>query len=116
MVGLARTIGATLVAIGLVAVLIFAAQIVSDREYAKAALRLERSPGNIIYEARYGVAFIKRALLVCGGAAGVLVALNGTTFLLLGSVAARQQASEARTTAADAKTHTAIEVQRDRMA
>jgi hypothetical protein len=107
MVGLTRTMGATLVAIGLVAVLVFATHIVRDKEYAKAALLLARNPGNIIYEARYGVAFIKRALLVSGGAAGVLVALNGTTFLLLGSLAARQKASEVRTRAADARTYSA---------
>jgi hypothetical protein len=94
MVRTVRTVGATLIVIGLVAAVVFAVYVVGDREYGTAALLLERNPGNVMYEARYGGAFIKRALLVSGAVAGVLVALNGTTLLLLGHLAARFNATE----------------------
>lgn len=90
-----KVVGAALGAIGLATVIVFGVYVVRDEEYARAALLAERNPGNIIYEARYGAASLKRALLICGAAAGALLTLNGITFLLLGAIAARQGAGEA---------------------
>lgn len=89
-------------AIGLAAFTAFAFYVVRDEEYAKAALLLERNPGNVMYEARYGAAFVKRALLISGAVAGGLLALNGTTFLLIGKLAARGK------TESDAGSHRSI--------
>jgi len=94
MAGAARAAGAILLIVGLTAMVGFSTYVLRDHEYAKAVLLRERNPGNVLYEARYGAAFFKRVVLVSGAVAGALVTLHGTTFLLLGALAARRRKSD----------------------
>jgi len=88
---MAKIAGTLLVALGLAALIGFGWQAYTDEDYAKAALLLERNPGNVLYEAKFGEVRIKRAFLLLFAGGGGLVALNGVTLFLVGVVGAKQQ-------------------------
>jgi hypothetical protein len=90
MMTIAKIAGALLAAAGLAALIGFGVTARNDEEYAKAAVLLERNPGNVLYEAKFGGAQIKRAFLISASAGGGLLALNGVTLFLVGVVGARR--------------------------
>ena len=92
----AKTVGMILLAVGLAALIGFSAYVVRDEQFSKAALLKERNPGNVLYESQYFVAATIRVFLIAGAVGGALLALNGATLLLVGSVAARQDMVAAR--------------------
>ena len=81
--GVALLLGGLLLAVWL-SVAIF-----RDEDYAKAAMLMERNPGNVLYESKYFVAAVWRAIRVGVAMSGALVALNGATLFLIGVVAER---------------------------
>jgi hypothetical protein len=85
--------GGLLVALGLVVLVLSFAALRRDRDsYGHAALAAERNIGNVMYEAEFGKARVRRAFEVVGAAFGILFALNGATLVALGVVAARRVA------------------------
>ena len=82
-------IGGILVVLGLVVALGFLVAIQRDDAYAKAAMASARNPGNVMYEAEFRGAQVRRGFEVMGVAVGVLLAINGATLVALGAVAAR---------------------------
>jgi hypothetical protein len=87
-------IGGILVVLGLAVALGFLLAIQRDDGYAKAALASARNPGNVMYEAEFGAARVRRGFQLGGVITGVLLGVNGSTLLGLGIVASRQQRSE----------------------
>ena len=87
-------IGGILVVVGLVVALGFLVAIQRDDAYTKAAMASERNPGNVMYEAEFGAARVRRGFQVGGLIAGGLLGLNGSTLLGLGIVASRSQRSD----------------------
>ena len=77
---------------GLVLAVWLAVAIFRDEEYAKAAMLMERNPGNVLYESKYFVAAVWRAIRVGVAMSGALVALNGVTLFLVGVVSERLEA------------------------
>jgi hypothetical protein len=96
MSGIAKAVGTALVAAGLAALIGFSVFVMRDERFEKAALFKERNPGNVMYESQYFAAFTIHTFLVSGAICGALLALNGTTLLLLGVVAGRQEQRLAR--------------------
>lgn len=88
MARMAKAAGMTFLAVGLAALLVFVVFTLRDERYAKAVLLKDRNPGNSMYELQYFVAATTRIFLVGGAVAGALLALNGVTLMLVGSVAA----------------------------
>lgn len=89
MAALCKGIGGLLVLAGLGFALLCLRQMAGDEEYRKAALVASRNPGNVMYEAEFKGAQVRRAFQVAGASGGVLLALNGVTLTLLGLVAGR---------------------------
>ena len=87
-------IGGVLVVLGLAAALVFLVSIERDGAYSKAELASSRNPGNVMYEAEFGAARVRRGFQLGGVIAGVLVGLNGTTLVGLGVVADRLSRSQ----------------------
>lgn len=87
----AKAIGVTLLAIGLAVLIGFSVSVVRDDRYDKTALLKERNPGNMLYESQYFVAATIRVVLIAGAVSGVLLAIQGVTFLFISRVAARQE-------------------------
>jgi len=75
--------------LGIALTLTLATVMLRDQGYAHAALAYERNHGNVMYEAEFRGAQVRRAFELVGAAIGVLLALNGATLWVLGSVAAR---------------------------
>jgi hypothetical protein len=65
-----------------------------DDVYAKAKLVASRNPGNVLYEAEFKGAQIRRAFQIVCASGGVLIGLNGITLMLLGVVAGRVDHAE----------------------
>jgi hypothetical protein len=84
-----KWIGATALLLGLVLTAISVSQIARDDAYRKAALVASRNPGNVLYEAEFKGAQVRRAFQIFGAFAGGLLGLNGVTLMLLGVVAGR---------------------------
>ena len=86
----ARMIGVVLTAIGL-AVLISFSYYSFGRvtELRKAQLYQQRNPGNAMYDAQVFVAASELVFITGGAITGLLVALNGLTWIALGSAAQR---------------------------
>jgi hypothetical protein len=84
-----KTLGGLLLAVGLAGLVAFASFVLRDEKFGKARLMRERNPGNVMYESEYFVAATVRGFLIGGAVAGGLLALNGTTLLLVGMTAAR---------------------------
>jgi len=91
MSGIAKAVGTTLLAAGLAILVGFSLAAWRDERFQKSTLRRERNPGNVMYEGQYFAAFTIHTFLVSGAICGALLALNGTTLLLLGFVAGRQE-------------------------
>jgi len=94
---MARTctvIGGVLVVLGLAAALAFLVAIGRDDAYSKAEMASSRNPGNVMYEAEFGAARVRRGFQFGGVIAGVLFGLNGTTLVGVGVVASRLSRSE----------------------
>jgi len=85
-----KWIGATALLLGLVLTAISVGQIARDNDtYRKAALVASRNPGNVLYEAGFKEAQVRRAFELLGAFGGGLLGLNGVTLMLLGVVAGR---------------------------
>ena len=89
MARLSKTVGVVLFAIGLALMAGFAAFVLRDERFQKAAMYKERNPGNVMYEGQYFAAFTVHVFLIGGAVCGGLVALNGATLWLAGSAVAR---------------------------
>lgn len=89
MARVSQVIGSALVVLGVALCLVFAALIARDDEYRRAAVALAHNQGNVMYEAEFGKAQIRRAFETVGVGAGLLLALNGATLVGLGVVARR---------------------------
>jgi hypothetical protein len=87
-------IGGVLVVLGLAAALAFLVAIGRDDAYSKAEMASSRNPGNVMYEAEFGAARVRRGFQLGGVIAGVLLGLNGVTLVSLGVVAGRLSRSE----------------------
>ena len=87
MAGSCKVIGVALVMLGIVVALTFSVAIGHDEAYRGAALAAARNPGNVMYDAEFKGAQVRRAFELVGVIAGILLALNGTTLLGLGIVA-----------------------------
>jgi hypothetical protein len=89
----ARTIGTIILAIGLAVLASFSYYAFAGYgDFQKARMFRERNPGNAMYDLEYGRHAAQLAFLVGGAFGGVLLALNGLTWLALGG-AARDAAS-----------------------
>lgn len=86
----ARMIGVVLTAIGL-AVLISFSYYAFGRvtELRKAQLYQQRNPGNAMYDAQLFVAASQLGFVIGGAITGLLIALNGFTWIALGSAVQR---------------------------
>ena len=87
-------IGGILVVLGLAVALGFLVAMQRDDAYAKAAMASARNPGNVMYEAEFGAARVRRGFQFGGLIAGVLLGINGSTLLGLGMVAGRHDRSD----------------------
>lgn len=83
-------IGTVILAIGLAVLISFSYYAyVNLDEFRKAQMFHERNPGNAMYDAQYFVA-ASQFIFVGGGAiAGLLLALNGVTWIALGTAVCR---------------------------
>jgi len=84
-----KIIGGALAAVGLAVALTFVVVIARDEAYGRAALAAAHHPGNVMYEAEFKEAQVRRAFELVGVIAGVLLSLNGATLVGLGRVAGR---------------------------
>jgi len=75
--------------LGLALALAFLMIIARDDAYGRAALASAHNPGNVMYEAEFKGAQVKRAFELVGVLAGLMLTLNGTTLIGLGVVAGR---------------------------
>jgi hypothetical protein len=91
MARISKLIGAVLLVAGVAVAGYFAVTTARDEGYQKAVMLMERNKGNSMYELQYFVAEVRRAIAIGVAVCGGLLALNGATFLLLGSVASRQE-------------------------
>ena len=82
-------IGGILVVLGLAVALGFLVAIGHDDAYSKAEMASSRNPGNVMYEAEFGAARVRRGFQLGGVVAGVLLGLNGSTLVGLGIVVGR---------------------------
>ena len=86
----ARMIGTIILAIGLAVLLSFGYYAVANlAEFHKAQMVHERNPGNAMYDLQYFVAASQLAFVIGGAVGGLLVALNGLTWIALGGTARR---------------------------
>ena len=84
-----KAFGAALSLAGLLLAVWLAIAILRDEEFAKAAMLMERNPGNVLYESKYFVAAVWRAIRAGVAISGALVALSGMTFFLIGVLSDR---------------------------
>jgi hypothetical protein len=82
-------VGGILVVLGVAVALAFLVAIERDDAYRKAEMVSTRNPGNVMYEAEFGAARVRRGFQLVGVIAGVLCGVNGTTLVGLGIVANR---------------------------
>jgi hypothetical protein len=79
--------------LGVAIALAFLVVIGRDDAYGKAEMASARTPGNVMYEAEFGIAKVRRGFHLVGVIAGILLGVNGTTLVGLGVVAGRVQRS-----------------------
>jgi hypothetical protein len=84
-----KVIGAALATLGVAVAVMFGVVMSRDEGFQKAALAAARNPGNVMYDAEFGAAKIRRGFQLVGVVAGILFVLNGTTLVGLGAVASR---------------------------
>jgi len=89
MAGACKVIGAALSVLGIALVLTFVIVIGRDADYRRAEMASARNAGNVMYEAEFKGAQVRRAFELVGVLAGILLAINGGTLLSLGVVAGR---------------------------
>jgi hypothetical protein len=90
----ARMLGTVILAIGLAVLISFGYYATGSLgEFRKAQLVHQRNPGNAMYDLQYFVAASQLVFVIGGAVCGALLALNGVTWLVLGSVARRLQPS-----------------------
>jgi len=89
MAGACKVIGAALSVLGIALVLTFVIVIGRDADYRRAEMAAARNAGNVMYEAEFKGAQVRRAFELVGVLAGILLAINGGTLLSLGVVAGR---------------------------
>lgn len=82
-------VGGILTVLGIVVALAFVVAIGRDDAYTKAEMAQSRNPGNVMYEAEFGAARVRRGFQMGGLIAGILLGVNGSTLLGLGIVAGR---------------------------
>ena len=87
-------LGGVLVVLGVAVALAFAVAIGRDDAYTKAEMASTRNPGNVMYEAEFGAARVRRGFQLGGAVAGALLGVNGLTLVGLGMVASRVQRPE----------------------
>lgn len=87
-------VGGVLTVFGVAVALAFLVAMSRDDAYTKAEMASTRNPGNVMYEAEFGAARVRRGFQLGGLIAGVLLGVNGSTLLGLGIVAGRLGASE----------------------
>jgi hypothetical protein len=86
----ARTIGVIIVGIGLAVVIGFTSVAISGMgDFNKAKLVRERNPGNAMYDLQFFIATVQLAFVVSGAVGGVLLTVNGLTWLALGGALRR---------------------------
>ena len=84
-----KVTGTILSILGVALALAFMIGIARDAEYQRAALARERNPGNVMYDAEFKGAQVRRAFEAIGVIVGILLVINGTTLLGLGVLADR---------------------------
>jgi hypothetical protein len=84
-----RIIGGALSVVGIAIALTFVIVIARDDAYRRAAATYALNRGNVMYEAEFRGAQVRRAFELTGTIAGILLAINGATLIGLGIVAAR---------------------------
>ncbi len=82
-------IGGALVVLGVAIALAFLVVIGRDDAYRKAEMASARNPGNVMYDAEFGIAKVRRGFHLIGVITGMLLGVNGTTLVGLGIVAGR---------------------------
>ena len=82
-----RITGTVLCILGLTMAVMFAVFMIRDDEFQRAALARERNPGNVLYDAEYKGALVKRGFESIGGIVGILLIINGATLFGLGTLA-----------------------------
>src|SRR4051812_23714681 len=83
----ARIIGSVVTAVGLAVLASFVYYGIGNyREFSKQKLFFERNPGNAMYELQYRGAAAGLAFMIGGAAAGGLLAVNGMSWLAIGSM------------------------------
>ena len=90
----ARTIGMIIAGIGLAVLVGFTSVAVGGiGEFNKAKMVRERNPGNAMYDLQFFIATVRLAFLVSGAVGGALLALNGVTWIALGTAAGQLEQS-----------------------
>ncbi len=89
-----KIIGGALAVVGLAIALTFVVAIARDEAYGRAALAAVHHPGNVMYEAEFKEAQVRRAFELASVIAGVLLSLNGATLVGLGLVTDRMRRAE----------------------
>jgi hypothetical protein len=88
MLARAHTIGILLAGIGLAVLLAFAGVAIQnvwlEGEFRQAQLGRERAPGNAMSDLRFFIVATRLEFLIGGAVAGLLLALNGLTLIMLG--------------------------------
>lgn len=84
-----KVVGTVLVILGLVTAVTFVVMMARDDTYRRAAVAFSHNPGNVMYEAEFRGAQVRRGFELVGALAGVLFAANGGTLVGLGVVASR---------------------------
>ena len=87
-------IGGILLVLGVAVALGFVIALRSDDAYRKAEMASARNPGNVMYEAEFGAARVRRGFQLGGVITGVLLGINGSTLFGLGIVASRRDRSD----------------------
>jgi hypothetical protein len=84
----ARMIGTVILALGLAVMVSFGYYTVATfGDFRKAQMVHERNPGNAMYDLQYFVAVSQLVFLLGGTLGGMLLALNGATWIAVAGVA-----------------------------
>jgi hypothetical protein len=89
-------IGVIIAGIGLAVVIGFTSVAVSGMgDFNKAKLVRERNPGNAMYDLQFFIATVQLAFVVSGAVGGVLLGLNGLTWIALDGAVRRLERDHA---------------------
>src|SRR5712692_4270670 len=84
-----KVIGTALGLLGVALALTFVIVMARDAEYRIAAIAAAHNPGNVMYDAEFKGAQVRRGFEMVGFIVGILLAINGATLLGLGLLAER---------------------------